>query len=328
MKDVRYTCTKEVNAVIHTVTLNPALDIFIDVPDFKPGEVNQASGFRTVSGGKGINVARALKKLGAECLAYGVACGRVGDALLSGLQVLGISGHFARGEGETRTNVKLTDTVSGETTDVNQKGPPITPELCEEAYSKLAASVRPGDTVCLCGSLPPGVPDGLYAEWITRLKALGAKVALDASKNALLLGISAEPDLIKPNVAELSSICGKELKTNAEIQAECERLVDSGVGMIALSMGTKGAMFVSSEASVFVPGIRVFVRSTTGAGDAMLASLIFALERGDALPDAAAFSVAFSAAHVASVPGSEADEETVNRLLQLVRDKAARQEAE
>lgn len=310
-------------ALFYTVTLNPALDIFIDAPDFRPGTVNFAAGFYRVSGGKGLNVARVLKSLGAPCTALGIACGSAGDSLLFGLSELGIPADFVRAAGETRTNIKITDPDTGITTDVNQPGPPVPKKALDELFSRLLGRVCAGDTVALCGSLPKGVPEGIYAGWTKELKALGAAVALDASKNALHLGISACPGIIKPNLAELCELLGKEIKTAKEALAQCQKIAGSGVGLVALSLGAFGALFVRKDESVFVPGIRVEVRSTTGAGDSMLAALAFALDRGDGLKDAAAFAVAVSAAQVSTEPGKTPQAARIDELLSQVRSKMA-----
>lgn len=315
-------------ALFYTVTLNPALDVFIDAPGFRPGAVNFASGFYRVSGGKGLNVARVLKSLGAPCTALGIACGGAGDSLLLGLSELGIPADFVRAGGETRTNIKITDRNTGITTDVNQPGPQIPQSALDELFSRLLGRVRAGDTVALCGSLPKGVPDGIYAEWTKELKTLGAAAALDASKNALLQGLSARPGIIKPNLAELCELLGREIKTAEEALAQCQKIAGSGVGLVALSLGADGALFVRRDESVFVPGVRVAVRSTTGAGDSMLAALLFALDRGDGLKDAGAFAVAVSAARVSTEPGKTPELGRIEELLSEVKNKMAEADPE
>lgn len=314
--------------MFYTVTLNPALDIFIDAPGFRPGTVNAATGFCRVSGGKGLNVARILKSLGAPCTALGIACGTAGDSLLLGLSEMGIPADFVRAGGETRTNIKITDPNTGITTDINQPGPQIPKSALDELFSRLLGRVCAGDTVALCGSLPKGVPEGIYADWIKELKTLGAAVALDASKNALLRGISARPGIIKPNLAELCELLGREIKTAKEALAQCQKIADSGVGLVALSLGAAGALFVRSDESVFVPAVRTEVRSTTGAGDSMLAALAFALDRGDGLIDAAAFAVAVSAARVSTEPGKTPELGRIEELLSEVKDKMAKADPE
>jgi len=309
--------------LFYTVTLNPALDVFIDAPNFRPGTVNFASGFYRVSGGKGLNVARVLKSLGAPCTALGIACGGAGDSLLLGLSEMGIPADFVRCAGETRTNIKITDPYTGITTDVNQPGPQIPKSALDELFSRLLGRVAAGDTVALCGSLPKGVPEGIYAEWTKELKALGAAVCLDATKNALLLGLSARPDVIKPNLAELSELLGRQIQTGKDALEQCQKIAGSGVGLVALSLGAFGALFVRREESAFVPGVRVEVRSTTGAGDSMLAALALALDRGDGLSDAAAFAVAVSAAHVSTEPGKTPQAARIEELLVTVRENMA-----
>ncbi len=314
--------------MFYTVTLNPALDIFIDAPDFVPGAVNIATGFRRVSGGKGINVARMLNSLGAPCIACGIACGAAGDSLLFGLDDEGMSHDFVRSGGETRTNIKITDTNSGITTDVNQVGAALSQSALDELFARLTERVQKGDTVALCGSLPKGVDDGIYAKWIKQLKSLGANAALDTSKNPLLLGISACPSIIKPNIAELGATMGKQINTAKQALKECRRITDSGVGLVALSLGESGALFVRSGESAFVPGLRVEVRSTTGAGDSLLAGLLFALSKEYDLKSAAAFAVAISAARISTAPGETLEADTIQRLFEEAKLKMAGVELE
>jgi 1-phosphofructokinase len=309
--------------LIYTVTLNPAQDIFIDAPDFRPGTVNLASGLRRVWGGKGLNVARTLLSLGTPCVAMGIACGSTGDGLVAGLKESGIPSDFVRAEGETRTNIKITDSTTGETTDVNQPGPMVSTSALDELYARLASRVRAGDTVALCGSLPKGVSDGVYGDWIRKLKALGATIALDTSKTALKQGLSAAPDVAKPNIHELSELAGREINTANHALSECKKLVSSGIRLVALSLGEAGALFVRENEHVFVPGLKVQVFSTTGAGDALLAGLLSALERKDDLKNAAAFAVAVSACHVSSPPGTPLQPKRIEQLFDRAKEITA-----
>jgi 1-phosphofructokinase len=311
-------------ALFYTVTLNPALDIFIDAPDFQPGTVNLAAGLRRVWGGKGLNVARILKDLGASCAAFGIACGSTGDALVAGLSEAGIPADFVRAPGETRTNVKITDPNAGVTTDVNQPGPKVPQSALDELFERLTSRVGAGDTVALCGSLPKGVWEGIYGEWTRELKALGVTVALDASKNALRQGLFAGPDIVKPNLFELSELVGREIHTAKDALWECQKIVDAGTGLVALSLGEAGALFVRKDAHAFVPGLRVEVCSTTGAGDALLAALLVALNREDGLSEAGAFAVSVSAAHVSTPPGSPLQGERIGELFAQVKENMAR----
>jgi len=312
--------------LIYTVTLNPALDIYIEVPHLQVGTVNLAARLRKVWGGKSLNVARTLKSLGAPCAAMGIACGAAGEELVKGVLQEGIEADFVRAGGETRTNVKITDSAAGVTTDVNQIGPFVPQSALDGLWERLRARVREGDVVALCGSLPKGAPEGIYGEWAEKLQALGAVVALDASKAALSRGLSARPDVVKPNLFELSELAGREISSAEDALSACASIAAAGVGLVALSLGKAGALFVTGRERVYVPGVAVKVHSTTGAGDALLAGLLFALNRKEALSDAAAFSVAVSAAHVSTPPGESLSMERVGELLARIRQRMDRAE--
>lgn len=321
---IEETILKEDESLIYTVTLNPALDMFVDAPNFRPGTVNIAAGLRRVWGGKGLNVTRVLKNLGAPCFALGIACGTNGDGLLHGLMESGIEADFVRAGGETRTNIKITDPVTGVTTDINQPGPDVSQDALDELFDRLRSRVKAGDTVALCGSLPKGAPEGIYGKWAEQLKAAGAFLALDASKNALKLGLSARPDVIKPNIDELSELVGRKLSSAEDALSVCESIVDGGTGLVALSLGEAGALFVNRAGHVYVPGLTVNVYSTTGAGDALLAALLFALNQDQPLKDAAAFAVAVSAAQVSTPPGEALQSGYIEELLARAKERMAK----
>ncbi len=277
---------------VATVTLNPALDRTVTVNRFVPGAVNRAEHIRDRPGGKGINVAAALAGQGLATAALGFL-GRENEAVFAAFFAkLGVEDVCLRLPGGTRLGIKIVDTAGGGTTDLNFPG--LAPSQAD-----LAALGRQLDTLearwwVLAGSLPPGVPATFYRDAITRLKARGARVALDTSGEALREALGAAPEAIKPNVHELEALVGRELRDEAAVVEAARGLVAGGVGLVVVSRGAVGACFVTAEAVVHARPPRIEVGSTVGAGDAMVAGIVAARVRGLSLVECARVATAYS----------------------------------
>ena len=304
--------------MIYTVTLNPALDKTVEIPDFAPGRVNRITALRTDPGGKGLNVSKVIAKLGGDSEAFVLLGGSAGRAVATALEGLGVRCHIAWGEGETRTNLKIVDPVRRINTDINEPGFAVPPALTDGLLDRLTAALRPGDIVVLAGSLPPGAPADTYATWITRCKAAGARVFLDADGAALTGGLRAKPFLVKPNDEELSRLLGRELRGVPALADAARQLVASGVENVVVSMGGAGAIYANADTVLRTEGLSVPVRSTVGAGDSVVAALAFALGRGMPLHDAAVLSTAVGAANVMCSGTQAAERSAVEALLPKV----------
>ena len=304
--------------MIYTVTLNPALDKTVEIPDFAPGRVNRITALRTDPGGKGLNVSKVIAKLGGDSEAFVLLGGSAGRAVAAALEGLGVRCHIAWGEGETRTNLKIVDPVRRINTDINEPGFAVPPALTDGLLDRLTAALRPGDIVVLAGSLPPGAPADTYATWITRCKAAGARVFLDADGAALAEGLRAKPFLVKPNDEELSRLLGRELRGVPALADAARQLVASGVENVVVSMGGAGAIYANADTVLRTEGLSVPVRSTVGAGDSVVAALALALGRGMPLHDAAVLSTAVGAANVMCSGTQAAERSAVEALLPKV----------
>ncbi len=304
--------------MIYTVTLNPALDKTVEIPDFAPGRVNRITALRTDPGGKGLNVSKVIAKLGGDSEAFVLLGGRAGRAVATALEGLGVRCHIAWGEGETRTNLKIVDPVRRINTDINEPGFAVPPALTDGLLDRLTAALRPGDIVVLAGSLPPGAPADTYATWITRCKAADARVFLDADGAALAEGLRAKPFLVKPNDEELSRLLGRELRGVPALADAARQLVATGVENVVVSMGGAGAIYANADMLLRTEGLRVPVRSTVGAGDSVVAALALALGRGMPLHDAAVLSTAVGAANVMCSGTQAAERSAVEALLPKV----------
>ena len=305
--------------MIYTVTLNPAIDKTAVIENFCAGAVNRIGMLREDAGGKGINVSKSLKNLGADSTAVMVLAGDAGRRLEKMLQVLDISTLAVWAEGESRTNLKIVDPAKRENTDINEPGPAVFGALLEKLKAKLGERILPGDLVILSGSLPAGVDRGLYGSWSTYFRSLGARVYLDADGEPMKQGMAAVPYMIKPNNEELAALLGKEKLSRNEMVSEGRRLLETGIEEIVISMGGDGALFVSREGCYYAPGLPVEVKSTVGAGDSMVAAMAFGDVRNLSREEKIRLAVAMGAASVMQSGTQSPDAQLVWELAKQVR---------
>ena len=304
--------------MIYTVTLNPALDKTVTIPRFALDSVNRISELREDPGGKGINVSKVIAKLGGTSRAIALLGGAVGEKIELALERMGIDVWAFEANGETRTNTKVVDPVLDTHTDINEPGPEATLALLDGMLASLADAIQEGDIVVLSGSLPKGAPVATYETWCRTCSGAGAMVFLDADGDALSHGLKALPYLAKPNDAELSRICGRELKDVTAIASEARAIVERGVSRVVVSMGGAGALFAESGGTLLAHSPKVPVGSTVGAGDSVVAALAFAEERGMSLEETARLSMATGAANVMQSGTQAAERELVDSLLDKV----------
>lgn len=305
--------------MIVTVTLTPALDKTVVLPGFRVDQVNRVQSLRLDAGGKGINVSKVLSSLGTKSLATGILGGGTGRYIEKSLRGMDIACDFVWVEQETRTNLKVVDPELHTNTDINEPGAKVSPAVLEAVFAKVRAAIGPGDIVVLAGKAPAGTADGIFADWITRLKALDAQVYLDADAGLLTAGAAARPALIKPNDAELSRLLGRSFADIGDMAAAARALVASGIGTVVVSLGGDGALFVTRDQALRGRGLKVPVQSTVGAGDSMMAAMAHGAAAGMPLRDTCALAMAVSAAAV-TTPGTQAaDPRLVRELLAQVQ---------
>lgn len=290
--------------MIKTVTLNPAVDKTVEIQDFKINKVNRISSVRLDAGGKGINVSKIIKVLNGRSIATGFLAGRNGEYIKNYLDHMGIENDFLFVKGETRTNIKVVDKYNNTNTDINEPGFKISEEDLKRLEDKIFFDMNEDSILVLAGSIPANVPTSIYREWIERAKNYRAKVFLDADGELLKEGIEAGPYLIKPNLSELERLLNRNINSINDVIKSAKSLLGKGIEVVVVSLGADGAVFVEKEKAIHVGGITVEIKSTVGAGDSMVASLAFALERGYSFERAAALSVATGTANVAS-PGTQ-----------------------
>lgn len=305
--------------MIYTVTLNPAIDKTVEIPGFVAGKVNRVASVREDAGGKGINVSKCLRALGVESVAAVVLAGDGGDRLEVLLQQEKMNILRAEiPEGETRTNLKVVDPESGENTDINEPGPEVKQSSLRQFLIRLCQHIRPGDIVVLSGSLPKGAPVDTYKVWTERFRELGAKVFLDADGKCLAEGVKGKPDFIKPNETELARLMGRTFETEGQIIAAGRELLASGIENVVISMGEGGALFLWKEGFYRAESLAVPVHSTVGAGDSVVAAMVYGMEKGLPMEEKIALAMAMGAASVMQTGTQAPDAKTVWELSKQV----------
>lgn len=304
--------------MIYTVTLNPALDKTVQIPNFTLDAVNRITELRRDAGGKGINVSKVIAKLGGTSEAVAVLSGDTGSWIAGALKEAGIRVKAFPADGETRTNLKVIDPVNDTHTDINEPGPQVTDAMLAEMLDVLAEEVCEGDYVVLSGSLPAGVNRGTYGAWTRTLRHAGAHVYLDADGDALEAGLAGKPFFTKPNNHELSALVGRELTTVEEIAAAAHELVEKGVERVVISMGGEGALLATATETWHASSVKVPVGSTVGAGDSVVAAFVYADSQGMGVEDTLRLAMATGAANVMESGTQAAERSVVDGLVDRV----------
>lgn len=285
--------------MITVVALNPSIDRTLFLDQFHAGQTNRASAVQIDVGGKGINVCLHLSAMGANAVRC-IGIMREADEKLftSALQKSGVDCKWLMQPGHVRTNTKIC-TSAGELTEINERGDTVPAEITEQLIHMCRESFAESDVVILTGSVPPGVPARIYADLIAIAHESKALCILDADGEALRLSIPAKPDFIKPNAAEAGRLLNMPLENTADIYSAARLLIESGIPAGCISLGGNGAVYFSDEQTMFLPALEVPVRSTVGAGDAMIAA--FALGMAQNTPPAETFRLAISAGAAAVI---------------------------
>jgi 1-phosphofructokinase len=289
--------------VIATVTLNPAVDRTMVVPGFALGRTNRIQAEWIDPGGKGINVARVARRLGCPVVASGFLAGTHGRAISQALSADDILTDFVELPGETRVNLKLVDPEAGTETEVNEPGVPVAGGHLEDLVRRIDALAARCAVVVFSGSLPPGVPADTYADLIALARRRGARTILDAAAEALASGLTAGPDLVKPNRAEAEELLEGPLKSEDDLMGAARALLRRGARAVALSVGAEGSLLLAGDGGAWRARPPLARRgSTVGAGDAMVAAFAYALVNAYSWPDALRLATAASAASAGGDP--------------------------
>ncbi|MDC5697105.1 1-phosphofructokinase [Intrasporangium calvum] len=288
--------------MIVTLTPNPSIDRAVFVDTLDRGEVHRATGSRVDPGGKGVNVSRALSAQQAETTAVLPIGGPEGHLLEELLDAAGVTRCSVPVSGSVRMNISVLE-PDGTTTKLNEPGPQLSGDEVDALLDATLDRAATADWVVGCGSLPPGAPTDLYATLVSQVRERGGRVAIDSSGAPLAAAVAARPHLIKPNHEELAELVGRALPTLQDVRDAARDLVASGIEVVAVSLGSDGALLVTAHEALHARATIVAPLSTVGAGDCMLAGLLHGLSSGLPTGDALATGVLWGAAAV-TLPGS------------------------
>ncbi len=260
--------------MIYTVTFNPSLDFYAKVNNLMLGTVNRTSAERLAVGGKGVNVALQLKELGDDVTALGFIAGFTGDEICHEMELTGLKHDFIPVEGRSRISVKIKSMTE---TDINGAGPKVTAADVRALIKNLKSRLKKDDWVIICGSVPPTLPDTVYADILDGLRDIsGVNFVVDAYGKLLTETLRYKPFLIKPNLYELCEIFSSPVNLDTkQIAAYARKLQEWGARNVIVSLGSSGAIMVSeTNQNMYVRAARGQLVNSVGAGDCMVAGFI------------------------------------------------------
>ena len=308
--------------MIVTVTLNAALDRTLTVPRFHRGHRHRASDVLTLAGGKGINVARALKRLDVPVIATGLAGGRTGTRIVEELTAEAILNDFVRIADESRTSTAVVDPTTGTYTEINEWGPHVSEDELAMLVQKLRYLSRGTDAVVFTGSLPRGVDDGFYGEVIRELNRRGVQTVLDSEGMPLRLGAEAEPFLVTPNVVEAEGLVGQEFTEEEDFAMALDAIAEMGPRNVLITRDDGCVARLREERSVrrfHAQAPRLEPVSAVGTGDVLLAGFLAARLDGRSPEESLRTAVAAGAAATLEVGAGRFDPRDLGRLIGGVR---------
>jgi 1-phosphofructokinase/tagatose 6-phosphate kinase len=306
--------------MIITVTLNAAIDKSLSVPSFRLGRRHRTVDQTTMAGGKGVNVARALKVLGQPVIATGFAGGPTGTRIVEQLTQESILNDFVRIGEESRTNTAVLDPTSGEQTEINERGPAVSGQESELFLDKLLYLARGAEIVVLAGSLPRGVDAEFYATVVRELRRLDITTIVDTDGEPLRHAVRAEPTLISPNVNEAEELVGHEFNDEDDMlngiremsRVAKEAIMTTPDGCFASLRGESGPLFLRARIEPREPV------ATVGSGDAFLAGFVAARYEGRSPDECLRFAVACGAESTQRLGAGLIEPREVERLVDEV----------
>lgn len=308
---------------IVTLTMNPAVDVFADVPHVVPADKLRCTSVRRDAGGGGINVARVVARLGGDVRAVFPIGGPIGDLLRQLVEGEGVASETVAIAGSTREDFTVEEQETHAQYRFVLPGPALTEAEWRACLSLIAdRSDKPAFLVA-SGSLPPGVPDDFLAQAVRAAKAHGAKAVVDSSGAALAACLDEGVFLVKPNLRELEGLVGASLGTREAWLGACRDLIArGGTEAVALTLGERGGLLVTRAQALYAAALPVETLSAVGAGDSFTAALVWSLAERHDLADAFRYAMAAGAAALLT-PGTELSRaEDVRRLYPAVQSEA------
>jgi 1-phosphofructokinase len=307
--------------MIVTVTLNPCMDKTGNLTNYDHGGSNHITDIIRDAAGNGIIASKTLKALDRDdSVATGFLGGTNGDRIELILESMGIQSDFVKIAGETRTNLKVVED-NGFVTEFNEPGPVVNGSEIQAIKEKILGYAAEDTVFIFSGSIPRGCPDDIYADLITKVKEKGSKVVLDVNGELMKTSLLAHPDIIKPNKKEIEDYYDMEFSVSEEglIDMGTRIIKDHQVGIVAISRGALGALFITAEKSYRVRAPRVDVtHSTVGAGAAMDAAFALGIQNGCTLEDTIKLAMAISAGSVTTQGTKAASKSVVDGLREVI----------
>ncbi len=276
--------------MIYTITQSPSLNRTVEVEEIIYDDANEVIEEKNAVGGKGIDISRVVKELGGQSVALGYVGGYNGLEVEGRLINEGIVCDFTRINDEIRSNIIIYQRKKNLQTLLSTYGPEIKPFEISALHNKVR-EVPNESFVVLCGSMPKGMSNNFFAQLITTLKEKNVKVVLDSDDEALARGLNAGPFLIKPNIHEFGRLINKNINDMNDILEEAKPYLNM-VDYIVVSAGARGVVGVSRAGNYHVVPPKVKVRSSLGAGDSLVAGIVFALNKGDSFEESLVLGVA------------------------------------
>jgi 1-phosphofructokinase family hexose kinase len=304
--------------MIITVTLNAALDKTLEVPNFTPGRRHRTVDQTTMPGGKGVNIARALKRLGQPVIATGLAGGATGTRIMEALNDEAILNGFVRIREESRTNTAVLDPTTGLHTEINERGPSVTAMELELFRDKLKYLAKGASMCVFAGSLPRGMESDVYSGLVKEIRKLGVLTILDTEGDPLRFGVRADPDVVSPNELEAEELVGHEFNDVHDRAQAVAEIVRLGAGEAIMTVPDGCYAQVIEDGSPVLYRVRIEeqeARSSIGSGDAFLAGYV-AARYGDRSPvECLRYGVACGAESTQHFGAGLLDPGKVDRLL-------------
>ena len=299
--------------MIVTVTPNAAVDVTYRVADLVPGQAHRVRSVHSRAGGKGVNVARVLARLGEPVLACLLAGGRTGDELLDGLRDSALPHDAVAIADSTRRTLSVVDD-HGTATLLNEPGPAVTAAEWAALRARVTALAAGAAVVVVSGSLPPGAPEDAAGQLVAAGAGQGARVVLDTSGAQLRAACAAGPEVVKPNAEELREATGEP-----DVRRGADLLRAAGARTVVVSSGPDGVLSVAPEGCWAARPGGQLRGNPTGAGDALVAGLARGLAAGEPWPEVLRSAVAVSAAAVLAPLAGDVQPADVERLARGVR---------
>ncbi|ART75582.1 1-phosphofructokinase [Sutcliffiella horikoshii] len=278
--------------MIYTITLNPSIDYVMEVESFQEGTVNRASETRYYPGGKGINVSRVLKRLGADTIALGYAAGFTGNFIKEKLIEEQVAVRLLEVDGHSRINVKL---KAVKETEINGTGPLVDDDAVKRLLQQLN-HLTSEDIVVLAGSVPGTVPSNIYETLILKCQEHDAKVVLDTGGSTLKALLSYKPFFIKPNHHELGDLFSINIQSIDDVIHYAGKIHEQGVQNVVVSMAGEGAILYTESGVYFAKAPKGEVRNSVGAGDSLVAGFLAGFVNSNNIEEALRYGIASGSA--------------------------------